>query len=106
MKNSKIPRKYGRGMVKHPKARAFEADFIAQVPASAKVGLGSKSRLLRSTIAVYYPSWRQDVDVELIYDLLQKSGVVANDRYIREKHVYGAQIDPVNPRVEIEIEEI
>ena len=106
MKNSKIPRRYGRGMVKHPKAVAFERDFLAQVPPSAKLGLGSKTRPLRVNIGVYYPSWRQDVDVALVYDCLQAAGVVSNDRWIREQHVYGAQIDNKNPRVEITVEEI
>ncbi len=100
-KNSKA--KYG---VKHPKATAFERDFAYQVPVEAKRGLGSKDRLLRAIITVYYPSWRQDADFNLIEDLLQKTGVVSNDRWIREKHYYAAAIDPKNPRCEITIEEI
>ena len=105
MKNSKTPRRYGRGMVKHPKARKFEADFALQVPVDAKVGLGSMKHPLRAIITAYYPSWRQDLDLSIAYDLLQSCGVVSNDRWIREKHEW-AHVDPENPRVEILIEEI
>lgn len=105
MKNSKRPRRHSRGMMKHPKALKFEEDFALQVPVEAKRQLGSKDELLRATITVYYPSWRQDGDFALIYDLLQKTGVVSNDRWIREKHEY-VEVDPKNPRCEIQIEEL
>lgn len=91
--------------MKHPKALKFEEDFALQVPVEAKRQLGSKDELLRATITVYYPSWRQDGDFALIYDLLQKTGVVSNDRWIREKHEY-VEVDPKNPRCEIQIEEL
>lgn len=100
MKNSKMKH------IKHPKARKFEQDFALQVPVEAKRNLGSKDVLLRAIISVWYPSWRQDADFALIEDLLQKTGVVSNDRWIREKHYYACAIDPVNPRAEITIEEI
>jgi Holliday junction resolvase RusA-like endonuclease len=99
MKNSKIRH------VKHPKAQAFERDFALQVPPEAKLGLGSRDRLLRAVITVCYPSWRQDVDLAIVYDMLQKTGVVSNDRWIRERHEFGL-VDAENPRVEIDIEEI
>jgi Holliday junction resolvase RusA-like endonuclease len=44
--------------------------------------------------------------VEAVYDSLQTAGVVSNDRWIRVKHVYATEVDPVNPRVEIMIEEL
>ncbi len=104
MKNSHI---LARGRtIKHPKARQFEQDFGLQVPPEAKRGLGSQDRPLMAIVSVWYPSWRQDVDVEIVWDLLQKCGVVSNDRWIREKHIFGARIDPINPRVEIEVSEI
>lgn len=105
MKNNKRPRKNSRAMIKHPKALKFEQDFALQVPVVAKRGLGSRESLLRAIVTVYYPSWRQDVDFALIYDLLQKTGVVSNDRWIRERHEYG-EVDPKNPRVEITVEEL
>ena len=104
LKNSHI---WGRGRsVKHPKAKQFEADFVAQVPHSAKLGLGSRNRLLRASVTVYYPTWLQDVDVEIVWDLLQKTGVVSNDRWIRQKFIDGLHVDPDRPRVEVVVEEI
>lgn len=92
--------------VKHPKCKAFERDFAYQVPVEAKVSMGSQESPLRAIVSVFYPSWRQDVDVEIVWDMLQTCGVVSNDRWIREKHVYGCAIDRERPRVEIHVEEI
>lgn len=104
MKNGKSPNGHG-GTIKHPKALKFEQDFALQVPPEAKRGIGSMKCLLRAIVTVWYPSWRQDRDFSLIYDLLQKTGVVSNDRWIRQA-VEFAEVDPKNPRVEILIEEI
>ena len=105
MKNSKIPRRNAPGMLKHPKARQFEKDFLVQVRPEHRKELGSRKRPLRSIVTVYYPSLRQDLDPALVYDLLQTTRVVMNDRYIREKHEF-AEVDRKNPRVEILVSEI
>jgi Holliday junction resolvase RusA-like endonuclease len=105
MKNSKIPRRNAPGMLKHPKARQFERDFMLQVLPHHRKELGSRKRPLRGTVRVFYPSRRQDLDAELVFDLLQKAHVVLNDRYFREKHLFG-EVDAKNPRVEILVEEI
>lgn len=92
--------------IKHPKAKQFERDFLLQVPREyRKLALGSKNRSICARIMVLYPSFRQDLDCSLVYDLLQKAGVVANDRFIREKHEY-AEIDRKNPRVKIWLQEM
>lgn len=106
MKNGKAPRKNRPGMVKNAKVRQFERDFLLQVPPEAKKRLGSSKEPLRAIITVYYPSWRQDLDLSVVYDLLQTAGVVSNDRWIRQKFEYAEAVDPQNPRVEIEIERI
>ena len=100
MKNSKIAHR-----IKHPKAQAFQRDFAYQVPAESRGMLGAIDKPLRAIVAVYYPSRRQDLDCALVYDCLQNCGVIANDRYIIEKHEY-LHIDAKNPRVEITVEEI
>ena len=100
------PRTGQRMSIKSKEALKYCEDFALQVPPEAKQGLGSQTALLRGIISVWYPALRSDVDVELIWDLLQKCGVVTNDRWIREKFIYGAEIDPANPRVEITVEEI
>jgi Holliday junction resolvase RusA-like endonuclease len=52
---------------------------------------------------VFFHSWRRDVDTILFCDLLQKTGVIENDRLIRIKHIDGTKIDKDNPRVEFGI---
>lgn len=54
---------------------------------------------------VYYKTRKPDLDVSLVMDMLEKSGVIGNDRQIWEQHLY-RYLDPVNPRVEIILEEI
>jgi hypothetical protein len=46
---------------------------------------------------------RRDLDMELIPDALQKSGVIVNDRHLWIKVVRRMEPDPVNPRVEFRI---
>lgn len=90
---------------KSVEAMGYVGCFSAQVPRSAQLRLGSKENPLRAIVSVWYPSWRSDLDCGLVYDLLQITGVVSNDRWIREKFEY-AHVDPDNPRVELVIEEI
>src|SRR5262245_20356690 len=104
-KNSKSPSRHGRGMIKHPKARIFERDFLVQIRPEHRRELGSKLRPLRTTVKIWYPSRRQDLSPELVYDLLQAGHVILNDRHIREKHEFG-YVDTKNPRVEVWVEEI
>ena len=105
LKNSKMARRNGFP-IKHPKVRKFQQDFIFQVPAKYRdLKLGSAAEPLRTVVVVFYPSWRQDLSCEAVYDCLQAAGVVANDRFIREKHEF-AEVDPKNPRVEIIVEAI
>ena len=101
MKNSKtLTWRGGRiRTIKHEAAIRFENDFLIQVPPEAKRRLANPVRV---TVRVWYPSRRQDLSCELVYDLLQKSGVIENDRQVQERHEYGF-IDKENPRVEVEI---
>jgi len=59
---------------------------------------------LRINITIYYASRRPDLDESLILDLLQ-GYVYANDRQIKEKHIYWG-LDKENPRSEITVEVI
>src|SRR4030095_3480709 len=86
--------------------KAYIRDFCLQVPPHYRdLSLGGRDKPLRTNITVYYQSYRSDLDLAIVYDCLQHSGVVHNDRAIREKHER-AEIDPDNPRVEIQIQEI
>jgi Holliday junction resolvase RusA-like endonuclease len=105
IKNRKIQTR--RGFVfKNPLAIQYEKDFELQCPASARLNLGSKQRPLKLTVRVYYQSWRSDVDIGIVKDMLQKCGVVSNDRWIRVEHIEALSVDAKNPRVEIELGEL
>ena len=104
-KNRKIQTRRG-GVFKNPEVVRYEKDFPFQVPPEYRnLRLGSLTQPLRAKIHVFYPSRRSDLDCALVYDCLQTAGVIANDRYITEKHEYGL-VDRRNPRVEIELEEM
>jgi Holliday junction resolvase RusA-like endonuclease len=108
LKNSKTlsTRKGKPRIIKHWKARHFQDDFCLQVPPEYRqLRMGCREKPLRSSITVFYPSWRQDLDCSVIYDCLQLAGVVSNDRYIVEKHEFRA-MDRNRPRAEIVIEEL
>lgn len=82
-----------------PMALQFMSDFHAQLPGSCKRGFIGRFRV---DVHAWYPSWRSDMDLELLYDLLEASGVIENDRYITEKHAY-RHIDRENPRVTVRV---
>ncbi len=67
--------------------------------------LFQSSRPLKLTAKIYYQSKLSDLSDELLCDLMQKSGIIFNDRLIKEKHLY-CYLDKINPRCEVEIEEI
>ena len=112
---------FGRGEAKRPaiikskKALDYERDALLQVPARARAMLAGPVRI---TLRIFYASERPDLDESVVLDVLQarykragaervlvQRGVYANDRQVREKHVYHA-IDRANPRAEIEVEPI
>jgi len=84
MKNRRTPSKRNPFVThKNPGCRSFERDFMQQVPRSAMLAMGAVNRPLKVTATVFYRDFRSDVDMECCCDLLQKAGVVRNDRYIR-----------------------
>lgn len=110
--------------VKSDKALGFEAMALRQIPPKARVRFDVPVRV---TMRMFYASERPDLDESLVLDVLQdryitrftkrpdgskekarvllQAGVYANDRLVREKHVFWG-LDKKNPRVEIEIEPI
>ena len=52
---------------------------------------------------IWYSDVRSDVSVELVFDLLQKYGVVTNDVTIRNYLVLGETLDRELPRVEVAV---
>lgn len=103
MKNGRIPLKVNPyKTIPNAQCRAFERDFARQLRDEFRQGIGGPDSPLQAKVTVWYPSMRQDLDCAFVYDLLQKYGVVANDRYIRRK-IETAEIDRESPRVEIEL---
>ena len=97
-------RRTGRPMViKSKAARRWVADAIKQIPASAKLGVGSAARPLKVTYFVYYASKRPDLSTELVKDTLEAAGVISNDRHIYQEHAYKF-FDKDRPRVHVVVE--
>jgi Holliday junction resolvase RusA-like endonuclease len=92
--------------IKSKKARDYEKAAIPQVRAQCRrLGWTCKAvGKFRATLTIFYASERPDLDESVILDVLQQM-VYANDRQVRERHVYHA-IDRENPRAEIVIEAI
>ena len=86
--------------IKSDKALGYVADVARQVVLVTPLLAGR----LRLTATLYYASERPDLDESALLDALQ-GRVFANDRQVRERHVFHA-IDRHNPRAEITIEEI
>lgn len=84
--------------IKSDKARGYARDFQLQVRPILPLVEGE----LRMDLWIYYATRRPDLDESLILDLLQGK-VYANDRQVRERHVYH-MLDKTNPRVEILIQ--
>lgn len=118
--NRRIPRavKNAEGQqrvifIKNAEALEFERNAAAQIPPAARAMLEGP---LRVTIDVFYQSDRSDLDVEIVYDVLQakfdtvggrrvmsRRGVYLNDRQVKAKLAYH-HIDVKNPRVEVLVE--
>lgn len=98
--NSRKIVKFGKrpASIKSDKARAFEASVKQQVQQLPRL----MTEKLVVFIRIYYASERPDLDESIILDALQGL-VYANDRQVREKHVYH-EIDRKNPRFEIVIQ--
>jgi Holliday junction resolvase RusA-like endonuclease len=85
--------------IKSSEALEYEQDFLKQITRKHQLGLDGQLSLRGH---IYYRSGRSDLSDELLCDMLEKSGVIVNDRRIRHKDLR-AFIDKDNPRVEISI---
>jgi Holliday junction resolvase RusA-like endonuclease len=93
----------GRAMfIKSKEALQYEKDFEQQVRQKDRVGMDGKLAL---RCIIYYRSNRSDLSDELLCDMLEKAGVISNDRWIFYKE-QGKVIDKENPRVELTIEQM
>ena len=82
--------------IKSSSAMQFCADFQKQCPKFKTPILGD----IKLECNIYYRDRRSDLDESLVMDMLQKCGVVKNDRQFKKKLISHG-IDKNNPRVEI-----
>lgn len=93
-----INKRTGRPMViKQLGAFTFEKDFMLQVK---KIPVPYKGKVALSAL-VYYPNNRQDLEIELLKDCIEKAGIVKNDKQIVEyRRIKRSSCpDPIKPRV-------
>lgn len=89
-------------LIPKPEAVQWEKDAIRQIPADHRVKLTGPIRL---TCEVYYQSRRSDLDISLLMDVLERAEVYDNDRQVIQINAT-KKLDPVNPRVELLLEEL
>jgi Holliday junction resolvase RusA-like endonuclease len=83
--------------IKSDKARAWVKEATSQIPGPVITPLLGGD--LVAFIQIYYATRRPDLDESLVLDFLQ-GRVYANDRQVKEKHVYHG-LDAADPRVEV-----
>jgi hypothetical protein len=89
-------------IIKSKQALEYTDSFMKQVPGELKQQLGNEQKPLALWAHAHYQSNRSDLSVELLKDLLEKAGVISNDRWIKAEFLF-ASIDRDNPRVELEL---
>jgi len=78
-------RRTGKPMViKSAEARAWVKCSLSAIPEEARLGLGSADRPLKMLFECFYESKRPDLSVELVLDVLERAGVISNDRHVYE----------------------
>lgn len=105
--NQRMIVRRGRGgspmVIKSKKAREYVDHFIASIPEEYQtLNAGTLDDDLRLDIIVWYINRRSDLSVELIKDCIEAAGIIKNDRYVREEHLYGF-VDKENPRTKIRL---
>ena len=82
--------------IKNKASHDYVNSFLAQVQAMRLGAFGNGSEDVILHCWIYYKNYRKDLDESLIMDCLQKSGILKNDRQIKEKHIYHG-INKLNP---------
>lgn len=93
-------RRTGKPMsIKSADAMTYAQAFDLQLPRKARIAYEGPVSL---RCRVWYPSRRNDLDIEYLCDLLQQTGVLKNDRQIFHKEAWKAK-DKERPRVHFTI---
>lgn len=80
------------------KARRFEKDAKAQLAAQWHDDPIEDDLVIE--VHVWYKNWQNDLDATLLFDVLERCGVVKNDRQFKEQHLYH-YLDKERPRMTI-----
>ena len=91
--------KTGLMVIKSADALRYEQAFIMAIPQKMRVGYDGPVSV---KVRVWYQSRRSDLSTELLFDLLQKSGIILNDRQIEHVESFKG-LDRENPRVHFTI---
>lgn len=78
------------------KARRFEKEARAQLAAQWHDDPIEDDLVIE--VHVYYKNWQNDLDATLLFDVLERFGVVKNDRQFKEQHLYH-YLDKERPRM-------
>jgi Holliday junction resolvase RusA-like endonuclease len=85
-------------VIKSEKALSYSRRFAAQVKKPSEL----IEEDVEVAVTIWYKTRRPDLDPSLIFDLLQKTEVIKNDRQIKVIHAYH-KLDKENPRSHIQI---
>jgi Holliday junction resolvase RusA-like endonuclease len=86
--------------IKSDKALGWEQSALMQIPGDHRGHFPTGDIGIK--VVIYYPTKKNDVDPSLLFDVLQKAGVIGNDRQIRE-YFARKEWDKENPRTEFTI---
>lgn len=68
--------------IKSQKALDWCKSAALEIPRAARLGLGSAKSPVSVVFHVYYKTRKPDLSIELIMDVLQKNGVLSDDRHV------------------------
>ena len=96
-----IPGKGGRRplIIKSADCLRYEQMFLSHITAKQRIGYDGPVSV---KVRVWYQSRRSDLSTELLFDLLQKSGVILNDRQVHHVESFKG-LDRENPRVHLTV---
>ncbi len=90
-------------LIKSKEALTYVEAFQIMLPGEYRDRkYGSLDEDLRLDVIIWYTSRRPDLSIELVKDCLEKAGIIKNDRYIREEHIYGF-VDKETPRMTLRL---
>lgn len=86
-------------IVKSAEAMSYEQNFLSHVPQDKRIRYEGPVSV---KVRVWYQSRRSDLSTELLFDLLEKSGIILNDRQVHHVESFKG-LDRENPRVHLTV---